>query len=1111
MSASAAPVAKASLTAPLSSKAAKDLSLNSTHKVIVVFKNQPKSAHVGSAAAKSRATHVRSLQKPLLSELGKVRAKHVKSYQTINSVAATVSSGELSRLRANPSVASVVPDSTIHLSSPAQPAASKPAAGGPLTPNVIPGACGKNGAVQLDPEALDTTHTDSDTANAQTARSLGYTGKGVKVAWIAEGIDPNNVNFIKPDGKSVFTDYQDFSGDGPNSVTDGAEAFLDANAIAGQGRHVYNVQNFSAQPDPTACNIRIEGTAPGVDLVGLKVFSNGITTESNFLQAINYAVQTDHVNVLNESFGGNPLPDTAADVTKQFDDAAVAAGVTVTVSSGDSGPFNSNGSPSTDPNLLAVGGSTTFRFLAQTNYELARDVATTGWLNNNISALSSGGVTESGRVLDLVAPGDLSFASCDASAKFEGCTNFLGQPSDVEESGGTSESAPLTAGIAALVIEAYRDGHGGATPTPAQVKKILTSSAEDLGAPATEQGAGQVNAYRAVQLARSLKTAKPTGDTIALSTDQIDATGKAGSTVKLPLTVTNEGARAQTVKLSGRTLGPDTNVQTGSVDLEDGTSPQTPNYQGLPVNYAIVHFTVKPNQDRLDVSLAYPGDPTLGNNQRIRFTAVDPKGRLAGHSFPQGVGNYGEFDVQHPTAGTWTGLIFGDAKSVNGTNGVVHYRTATQKYQAAGSLASGSGSFTLAPGQSHTVQGRATAPAKPGDMSGSIVVDSGPNAATRYTTTVSVAVRSLIDPATNGGKFSGTLTGGNGRPGAGQEQFYEFKVGKGVHDITANVRFPSDPSDPVAEYLISPDGDTLGYGQNALGGNSYNALTAYTLHPQQGTWTLIVDFAEPTAGDLISQPYTGDLHFDQTLATAKGLPNSKSTKLAAGKRVEVPVKITNTGKAPEEYFLDPRLNTTEVLPLAPLDANSGKLPLTNSEPYWFVPTETSSLRMDATGSKPIMFDYQPANGDPDIASASAGPSALCSTSPTSTYSPFGGQVTSGIWFGIPSECGPYTDAGEPAATYSMNATVATKTFDQTVTSSTGDLELTAQDASTTASPVALSPGQSVTVMVTITPTGTPGTEVQGQLFVDDVSDDVPPNGQFAGSEVTSLPYHYTIK
>ena len=98
--------------------------------------------------------------------------------------------------------------------------------------------------------------------------------------------------------------------------------------------------------------------------------------------------------------------------------------------------------------------------------------------------------------------------------------------------------------------------------------------------------------------------------------------------------------------------------------------------------------------------------------------------------------------------------------------------------------------------------------------------------------------------------------------------------------------------------LISLDGGTLGYRQNSLNGTQSLSLTAYTLNPAPGTWTLVVAFAEPTAGDEVSQPYTGNVLFNRVSVSAAGLPDSTGANLVAGTPVTVPVTITNHGKAP---------------------------------------------------------------------------------------------------------------------------------------------------------------------------------------------------------------------
>ena len=389
-----------------SAGSAADRSSGPARVMIVLLKDQNSSLPARSVA---RKLDVRIEQASIIKSLRASGATHISSLSLINAIIAKMSPAEARSLSANPAVSQVLRNSVIP-----GPTLSRPAltfSGAKASHNikshvtVVPPSCGTATNPQLNPEALTNI-------NATPSQLGSNVGTGVTVAFIADGIDTTNPDFQRngaygTSGTPVITQY-DFSGDGTNAPTPGGEAFLDASSIAAQGNTSYNLNNYVAPVHQIAggCYIKIVGVAPGSNVEALKVFAeNNDTTESGFLQAINYAVSSG-AKVINESFGATNFPDTALDVTRAADDAAVAAGVTVVVSSGDAGVTSTIGSPATDPNVISVGASTTYRAYDQFTYGGINDPNATGaTVDNNISSLSSGGYSQAGNTVDLVAPG----------------------------------------------------------------------------------------------------------------------------------------------------------------------------------------------------------------------------------------------------------------------------------------------------------------------------------------------------------------------------------------------------------------------------------------------------------------------------------------------------------------------------------------------------------------------------------------------------------------------------------------------------------------------------------------------------------------------------------
>lgn len=244
--------------------------------------------------------------------------------------------------------------------------------------------------------AAQTTTWGYRSIKANTASSLGYTGKGVKIAVIDSGINSKHPDLKVAGGVSKIANSSAF--------TDGL----------GHGTHVAGV--IGAQNN----SIGTVGVAPDAQLYSVKVLSTkGLGTLEGVVAGIQWAID-QKVDIINMSLTTVANNQTLRDITKK----AYDAGILIVAASGnerESGLYGDVLYPARFPSVVAVGSVSQL---------------------NKLSYFSNYGPSQ-----ELMAPGENIL-----STYVNGTTTTQNDYAILE---GTSVASPFAAGTFAQYMEAY--------------------------------------------------------------------------------------------------------------------------------------------------------------------------------------------------------------------------------------------------------------------------------------------------------------------------------------------------------------------------------------------------------------------------------------------------------------------------------------------------------------------------------------------------------------------------------------------------------------------------------------------------------------------------------
>ena len=337
--------------------------------------------------------------------------------------------------------------------------------------------------------SLDVTNLAIGLDRVAAPAKGGPAGDGVGVAILDSGVTTTSDL-----GSSRIVGWKDFINDKKRPYDDAGHGTFVAGLIAGDGAASLPLDQGGY------ATVQFRGVAPQADVVSIKVLdSAGQGRASSVMSGILWAIahkREYNIRVLNLSIGSNPVAPADFDPMALAVEFAWRNGITVVCAAGNEGEFGPGGilSPGNSPYVITVGASDTQQ-TASTSDDAVTSFSSIGptlWDEYAKPDVVAPGkrlisVRVRGSLIDAAFPENLIPVDSYAPAAPKGT-----EPSYLMLSG-TSTSAPVGAGVAALMI--------GADPslTPDDVKVRMMGTADPLpGATRLQQGAGLIDAAGAL-------------------------------------------------------------------------------------------------------------------------------------------------------------------------------------------------------------------------------------------------------------------------------------------------------------------------------------------------------------------------------------------------------------------------------------------------------------------------------------------------------------------------------------------------------------------------------------------------------------------------------------